>query len=315
MKHAKDVNMQKVAPVAAGASATGTSVASASATGAPTVGTRLTSATQQQQAPGTAHTLVCKNLTIGYNRRPVLRDISISVSSGEVLCLLGPNGVGKSTLFKTMLQLLPKIGGEVLVDGQPAERMARREFAHHVAYVPQNHSLAFPYSVINMVLTGAVANLGAFQNPGRREYELAEDILQTLGIKHLKERNFTELSGGEQQMTLIARAMMQDADIVLMDEPTAALDIGNSVAVLDTVRRTAGIGRGVIMVTHDPDQCFLCASKVVLITYKNEVFAGPVDKVITEANLKRAYGIDTRIVETTDATGKTLKACVPLLSS
>jgi iron complex transport system ATP-binding protein len=163
------------------------------------------------------HILSAGHLTIGYYGKPVLTDVSLEVESGEVLCLLGPNGVGKSTLFKSVLGLIPLIKGDVTVDGKNAKDLPRKEFAQHVAYVPQNHTPPFAFSVMDMVLTGCVSRLKPFETPGKKEYEQAEAILDDLSIGHLRDRVFTQLSGGEAQMTLIARALMQDSNILLMD--------------------------------------------------------------------------------------------------
>ena len=260
------------------------------------------------------HTLSCKDLVIGYGRRTVLSNIDVEVKSGELLCLLGPNGVGKSTLFKTLLGLIPKLGGTIEVDGVSAGSLTRRQFAQNVAYVPQTHNPAFPYSVTDMVLTGAVARTSLLGNPSSREYDRVNEVLSKLDIADLASRPFTELSGGEQQMTLIARSLMQNSNIVLMDEPTAALDLANQVSVLDAVRGLAESGHGVVMVTHDPDQCFLCATHVLLVLRNGEIVSGPVDEVVTEANLKRAYGVDVSIVESVDDRGRPVRACVPSLA-
>ncbi len=259
-------------------------------------------------------TLEAHDLSCGYKGSPVLEHVSLSVKSGGVTCLLGPNGVGKTTLFKTLLGFLPAISGTISVDGRPRDELSRKQFARKVSYVPQTHEPPFSYPVIDMVLTGCVSRLGMLSQPKRADLEHAGRILEQLGIAHLANRPYTEISGGEQQMALIARALMQNADTLMMDEPTAALDFGNQVAVLSRIKEMAQGGYGVVMTTHNPDHAFLCGTDAVLITRQGEVIAGAVDDVVTEKNLRRAYGIDVRIATAADATGSPLKTCVPTLT-
>ena len=264
--------------------------------------------------PGEQHSLEAVDLTCGYHGKPVLEHVSLRVSSGRVTCLLGPNGVGKTTLFKTLLGLLPAISGEVRVDGQARRELSRKHFARKVSYVPQTHEPPFSYPVLDMVLTGCAAQLGPLASPKHADLERAVAVLRELGIEHLANRSYTEISGGEQQMALIARALMQNARILMMDEPTAALDFGNQVAVLQCIKGMAGRGHGIIMTSHNPDHAFLCCSDAILITREGKVIAGSVDDVVTEENLKLAYGIDVRITTAPGADGAPVKTCVPTLA-
>ena len=264
--------------------------------------------------PGEHHTLKAVDLTCGYRNKAVLEHVSLSVESGRVTCLLGPNGVGKTTLFKTLLGFLPPIAGHIEVDGQDRTTYSRKQFARKVSYVPQTHEPPFSYPVLDMVLTGCVSRLGPLESPRREDFERAAQVLRELGIEHLANRSYTEISGGEQQMALIARALMQNARILMMDEPTAALDFGNQVAVLQCIKGMAGRGHGVIMTSHNPDHAFLCCSDAILITRDGQVISGTVDDVVTEENLKRAYGIDVRITTAPGTDGHPVKTCVPTLT-
>lgn len=259
------------------------------------------------------HTLEARDLSCGYKGTAVLEHVNLSVSTGDVVCLLGPNGVGKTTLFKTLLGFLPPIAGSVAVDGKPRDEYNRRQFSAKVAYVPQNHEPPFPYEVIDVVLTGCAGKLGVFDSPSRRDRERADEVLHELGISYLRNRSYTEISGGEQQMALIARSLMQNSSILMMDEPTAALDFGNQVAVLDCVRRLAQTGHGVIMTTHNPDHAFLCGTGAALITPGGDILTGNVDDIVTETNLERAYGIAVHLTSALDDKGNPIKTCVPQL--
>ena len=262
---------------------------------------------------GASHTLVANDLACGYKGKPVLEHVNLSVETGGITCLLGPNGVGKTTLFKTLLGFLPPITGSVRVDGCDRSQMSRKQFARKVSYVPQTHEPPFSYPVLDMVLTGCVSHLGPLEQPQRADFERAARVLDELGIAHLAHRSYTEVSGGEQQMALIARALMQDARILMMDEPTAALDFGNQVAVLSCIKGMAQRGHGIVMTTHNPDHAFLCATNAVLITREGRIISGAVDDVVTEENLRAAYGIDVRIMSTEGPDGEPLKTCVPTL--
>ncbi len=253
------------------------------------------------------------HLDCGYKGHAVLSDVNLAFSTGDVVCLLGPNGVGKTTLFKTMLGFLPPIKGEVVLGDRKRSTYSRREFAQVVAYVPQLHEPPFPFSVLDVVLTGCASRLAPLASPGKQEYEHAERILDELGIANLRDRVYTETSGGEQQMTLIARALLQDPQILVMDEPTAALDFGNQVRVLSTVKRLAEEGRGVVMTSHNPDHAFLCATRVALLTRDHGIFVGAPDDVVTEENLGLAYGVDVTITQAVNKKGATVKTCVPTL--
>ena len=259
------------------------------------------------------HTLAARDLSCGYHGHAVLSHVDVAVRSGEVVCLLGPNGVGKTTLFKTLLGFLPAISGDIEVDGEPRASYNRRAFARKVAYVPQNHEPPFSFSVLDIVLTGCVSQLSVLDTPKAADVERAHAILDELGIAHLAERDYTRISGGEQQMTLIARSLMQDSSILMMDEPTAALDFGNQVSVLACVRRLAERGKAVIMTTHNPDHAFLCCDRAVLITRAGEIVSGAVDDVVTEDNLRRAYGVQVAIANATGPDDRPIRACVPQL--
>jgi len=255
-----------------------------------------------------AHNVVC-----GYGANIVVRDISLTVASGEVVCLLGPNGVGKTTLFKAILGLLPIQSGEIRLEGENVRHWPRDRFARAVAYVPQAHIPPFPFSVLDVVLMGRTAHLGGLAAPSPTDHAIVDEALELLGIAGLKHRIYTEISGGERQMVLIARALAQQAGILVMDEPTASLDFGNQIKVLNQIQRLVQSGIGVLLTTHFPDHALLCATKVALMQ-RNHVFqVGDTAAIMTEANLRAAYGVPVKIITTTTGNGAVVQSCVPLI--
>ena len=173
--------------------------------------------------------LEAKHLDFGYRGHRVGNDVSLSLEAGEVLCLLGPNGSGKTTLFKTLLVLLSPQGGRVLMDGADLQQKKRDEVARLVSYVPQAHAAFFPFTVREVVLMGRTAHLGVFSSPSRHDRDVAQAAIERMRLAQLADSVYTRISGGERQLALIARALAQEARVVVMDEPTANLDFGNQV--------------------------------------------------------------------------------------
>ncbi|UMY18940.1 ABC transporter ATP-binding protein [Methylobacterium organophilum] len=254
--------------------------------------------------------LSVEGLSFGYPGRTVGRDVSFALDAGEVLCLLGPNGGGKTTLFKTVLGLLPAQAGRVSLDGQDIARWSRAQVARALAYVPQAHAAFFPFSVREVVLMGRASRLAPFASPGPSDHAAAEQALTSLGIGHLAGRIYTEISGGERQMALIARALAGEPRILVMDEPTASLDFGNQARVLLQVRRLAARGIAVILSTHDPGHAFLCADRVLALHEGRIAAAGPPTETVTPEILRRLYGVEVTVAPLPGG----LAACAPVLS-
>jgi len=253
-------------------------------------------------------------LAFGYPGRAVGRDVSFALEAGEVLCWLGPNGGGKTTLFRTILGLLEPQGGHVRVDGQRITGWTRSRRARTFGYVPQAQLGAFPFTVHEMVLMGRTAHLGLVATPTHHDHQVAGDALRTLGIDHLRDRPYTEISGGERQLTLIARALAQEPQILVMDEPTANLDYGNRVRVLGHIQGLGARGIAVMLSTHDPDQAFLCADRAALLHGGRLAALGAPTEVITPSALRTLYGVEVDVVTIPLADGRTSRVCVPSLS-
>ena len=237
------------------------------------------------------------DLTCGYGGVPVVEHVGFSLEPGEVCCILGPNGVGKTTLFKTLLGVLPPLDGQVLIDGDSIFSMSRQQVARSVGYVPQAHTPPFPFTVLDVVEMGRTSRVDVFRAPSELDRSIALEALNTLGIAHLHDRLYTQISGGERQMVLIARALAQQTELLIMDEPTANLDFGNQVDVLSYVRQLARAGLSVLMTTHTPDHVFMCADTVIAVKGARDVVVGPTNDVMTEQLVEDLYGIRARVVD------------------
>lgn len=237
------------------------------------------------------------DLAVGHGARRVAAGLSFDVRRGEILCLLGPNGSGKTTLFKTLLGLLPPLAGRLLVAGRPIGDCPRAELAKRVAYVPQAHVGVFPYTVEQIVLMGRAAHVGRFSLPSKADREIAAGSLDAVGLADQAGRRYTEISGGQRQLALIARALAQQAEILIMDEPTASLDFGNQVRVLERIGHLKAQGMGIFLSTHQPDHALQIADRIALIREGGLHGPGRAGDVATAARLAWLYGLEARVLE------------------
>jgi len=251
-----------------------------------------------------------KNLSFSYGENPVLKDVSFTANDGELMAVLGPNGVGKSTLFRCMLGLLREYEGETLIDGENIRNMSARELARRVAYIPQSHYPAFNYSVFDMVLMGTISQVSGVSSPGKKQIELVNRAMDRLKISHLKTRGYTQISGGERQLTLIARALAQEAKVLIMDEPTSNLDYGNQLRVMAEIKSLAEEGYTIIESTHSPDQAFMYADRILAILDGRVLALGPPRETIDGELIRKLYGVD---VEIHSFRNDSIRICVPNL--
>lgn len=235
-------------------------------------------------------------LDIGHGQRRVGVGLEFAMAAGEVLCLLGPNGSGKTTLFRTLLGLLTPLAGEVRVLGEPVAAWSRGAFARHVGYVPQAHAGIFPFTVEDVVLMGRAARVGRFAMPSLSDRDCALQCLHTLGIAHLRQRIYTAISGGERQLVLIARALAQEPVLLVMDEPTASLDFGNQIRVLETIAQLRQQGMAVLLSTHQPEHALRIADRIALLGNGCLVAIGAPASTATSARLAALYNVSERAV-------------------
>jgi iron complex transport system ATP-binding protein len=276
------------------------------------------------------------DLRTGYHRKEIVKGISFSVDRGDFACIIGANGCGKTTALKGILGLLPLYGGSVTVDGREFAAAAGsaasadngaaaggrssfpaaspKERAKVFAYIPQVHSIPFPFLVSDVVLLGRTPHLrSSVAGVTKADREAACGAIEQMGIASIAGEEYTALSGGQQQLVLIARALAQDPKILVMDEPTASLDFGNQQLVLGRVKDLSRRGMAVVMVTHDPHHALLCANKVLVMDEGRIVREGSPDETITTDTLEDIYGARVYVADVRLDSGLEVKTVIPLM--
>lgn len=248
------------------------------------------------------------NISFDYDGEEIFSNISFSIDKGDVLCILGPNGTGKTTLIKCLNGLHEINSGEILINGQNIKKLSFKQISKHIGYIPQAHIPSFPFKVFDVVLMGRAPYLNLTDSPKEEDKKIALDALKTLGIDDLKDKEYTNLSGGERQLVFLARVLCQKPDILILDEPTSHLDFGNQIKLLEIIDNLAKSGLSIIMSSHFPDHAFLSSTKVAIMKDRKFIDFGTPDDVVTEDNLRKAYSIDVRLMELDDER----KVCVPM---
>ncbi|BCR81665.1 ABC transporter ATP-binding protein [Arachnia rubra] len=256
------------------------------------------------------------DVEFGYHPgKPVLRDISFEVSPGEVFIILGANGCGKSTLMRTILGECKPTSGRITVGGDDVTSLGVKQLAQRMAMVFQDHSAPFPFTVLDVVKMGRTPHLPPFASPTKKDNVICLEALETVGLKDLAFEPYTQLSGGERQLVLIARALAQRTGVVLMDEPTSHLDYRNATTVISTAHTLAHEqDKAVVMITHLPDQAFYYPSRVALMRNGRFFASGPSEAVLTSENLSKVYGMDMLVLTASDENGRRYLTCRPALS-
>ncbi|HEX3397279.1 MAG TPA: ABC transporter ATP-binding protein [Steroidobacteraceae bacterium] len=247
-----------------------------------------------------------------FGQEAVFGDLDLDVYSGEVLTILGPNGCGKSTLLRCIGGVLALDQGAVRLENIDLSTLDVRARARKIALLFQDHTPSFPFPVLDVVSMGRTPYMSAFGAPAAQDLAIAEEALEQVGMSHLKTRPYTELSGGERQLVLLARTLAQRPAVILLDEPTAHLDFKNQVRSLQQIGALAERGVTMIMTTHDPNQAFLFPGRAALMQPGGSLAVGPPSEVITDESLSAAYGLGVAVlsIERGDRLGE-LKFCTP----
>lgn len=248
------------------------------------------------------------NLSFSYGDHQVLNDVSFTAEDNQLLSILGPNGVGKSTMFRCILGLQSDYRGKILINGIDIKEIDIREMAKLVAYIPQSHYPSFNFSVFDMVLMGTSIQVSAISSPGKKQIKLVQAALERLGIEHLKNRGYTQISGGERQLVLIARALAQETKVLIMDEPAANLDFGNQVRVMSVIKSLAKDGYTIIQSMHNPEQAFEFSDAVLALKDGKVLARGITSDIFTKALIQSLYDID---VEMQSLYRGKIKVCIP----
>lgn len=243
-------------------------------------------------------TLRAQQLSVGYGHCAVVEGVNLTIQAGEIHCLLGQNGSGKSTLIKTLLGLIPPCGGTVDLHGRALHDMPPKAVAKKIAYVPQVHGHALGFTVTDMVLMGRAPHWNLFGKPKPEDHEAVQRALTQLNINMLAAREFNLLSGGQQQLVLIARALCQGADILLLDEPTANLDLANANRVMQALKALADTGKSVMFSTHNPQDALALNAQACLLKGRQVLAQGTALHTLNSSNLSQLYGLPVDVSTT-----------------
>ncbi len=253
-----------------------------------------------------------KDASFSYDdKHSILTDLSFQINSGDNVCLLGPNGSGKSTLLRCMCGLNPMPKNKIFLDGKDVNDYNQKDLARKICFLAQSHMPTFAYSVFDVVLMGRAPHMGLFDTPSSYDQEIAYKAMETLGILPLQNQPYSQLSSGQMQLVLIARALTQESEVLFLDEPTSHLDLANECIILQFIKKLSKKGITILMTSHFPSHAFSSSGTVGLLNNGQLIAWGPAEEVLNEANLKRTYGIDVRIISVGD--GSKQKVCYPVM--
>lgn len=256
--------------------------------------------------------LEVRNLSCGYGNKSILDNVNFTAKAGDIVCVLGSNGSGKSTLVKTIMGLIKPLKGEVLIEGNSILNWPWRKKAQIISYIPQSFSSTFQYRVKDIVLMGRTAYLKFSSSSSKEDGKIAEEAMETLKISHLKDKIYSQLSGGERQLVKIAQALAQQSKIIIMDEPTNNLDFGNQMVMLKHLKECSEKGMTIIMVTHFPEHAFLYGTRALLVKDGKVTEVDNPNENLKEGDLKDLYGVDLKVSEL-KFKNKTIKMCIPMI--
>lgn len=243
-------------------------------------------------------------------KRYVWENIDLTVKDGDCFCLLGVNGCGKTTLLNCIARNMPLSMGKILINGRDITEYSVMEFARTVGVVYQDHTVSFPYSSLEVVRMGRTPHLGLFQTPSEEDTNLAVDIMDELGILHLADKSYSQISGGERQLVLIARTLCQQPEMILFDEPTSHLDFKNQAMVIKTMKKLSEKGMTLVMTSHFPNHVWNVGTSAALMGEGGIIASGNCEEIMTKENLERTYGVPVKILESI-SDGKSTFFCEP----
>ena len=255
--------------------------------------------------------LTIENASFSYDgKTDIFTDLNYTITADQVFCILGPNGIGKSTLLKSLMNLHPLRKGRILLDGRDIRKYKSEELAKKISLIPQNYNFTFPYRVLDLVLMGRTPYINGMSKPSETDYEKAVAAIEALNLQDLIYRPCTGLSGGQMQLVMLAQAVAQEAEFLMMDEPTSHLDYGKQMQTLEVVADMRDRHFGIIMTTHDPNHVFITGDQVAIMDGTGFAAVGTPDEVITESALKSLYNLEVKLVTSEDCGDR--KICVPI---
>lgn len=249
-----------------------------------------------------------KNISFSYRDNQVLNNVDFQLYKGDVLSLVGQNGCGKTTLLKILLGIY-KSKGSVKLLSKEIKDYKRKELAKLISYVPQIHQIPFDYTVFDVVLMGRLAHIGLFSNYSLNDKNIAIKCLEKVGILHLKDSIYSQISGGERQLAFIARALTQESKIIFMDEPVTGLDYGNQLKLLKFLKELCIEGYTFVKTTHYPDHALYASNKVMMLKDGKVLDVGDINTKLTTYNIKELYDVDVEIISRKNG----YKYCIPTI--
>jgi len=247
-----------------------------------------------------------QNISFSYKNKEVLNGVDFKLYKGDVLSLIGKNGCGKTTLLKILLGIY-KSKGNIEILSKNISKYKNKELAKIISYVPQTHQIPFDYTVFDVVLMGRLPYINLFSNYSKKDKEIAIKNLEKVGILHLKNNIYSQISGGERQLTFIARALTQEAKIIFMDEPVTGLDYGNQLKLLKFLKELASEGYTFVKTTHYPDHALYASNKVIMLQDGKVLDYGKIDDKLTENNINNLYDVNVEVISRENG----YKFCIP----